>query len=79
MVNPINLPLLDKLRNKESLTNEDLELILENEEFLNTLLTWLHWNFEKKGFEIGYYGDGFIDYKETNEYIEDYMDKRGIM
>ena len=79
MVNPINLPLLEKLRNKEPLTEEDLELILENEEFLNMLLTWLHWNDGKNGFEIGYYGDGFIDKEETNECIHDYLAKRGIM
>lgn len=79
MVNPINIELLDKLRKKEPLTEEDLVLILENEEFLNMLLTWLHWNDEKNGFEIGYYGDSFIDKEETNECIHDYLDKRGIM
>ena len=67
MVNQINLSLLEKLRNKELLTDEDLKLILENEEFLEVLLTWLHWNNEKKGFEIGYYGDGFINKEETND------------
>ena len=66
------------MRNKEHLTEEDLELILENEEFLDMFLTWLHWNDEKQGFEIGVYGEGFIDKEETNDYIKDYMDKRGI-
>ena len=78
MINPINTKLLEKLRNKETLTDDDFNLILENEEFLNVLLTWLHWNDEKQGFEVGFYGEGFIDREETNDYIRDFMDKRGI-
>ena len=78
MTNRVNLSLIEKLRNKDPLTDEDLKLILENEEFLDVLLTWLHWNENKKGFEIGYYDDGFIDKKETNDYISDYLEKRDI-
>ena len=69
-----------KLINKEQLTDQDYLTLAEDAEFLETIISWLHWNEEKKGFEIGFYGDGFIgegELQNTTDYIHEYLEKRG--
>ena len=72
MINRINYRLINKLKSNLELDEEDKELLLENEEFLTMLLTWLSWNDYKARFEA------IIDSDETNKAILDYFQKRQI-